>query len=148
MILLIDLPLGSRWESTRALQPKYHELSYNFGGGLEYLEVVSRQPELQWEAFPRAEDREADDRGVLSRITDITYDLKIWRADENDLLVKLVYTRKGLPAPSHKIETPLWSWTTYFWNVRLRFKMDGYTRVSHWALSDGKFQILPCSWEN
>jgi len=147
MFLLAELPLGSRWEDTRALRPKYPELSYNFGGGLKYLEVASLQPELQWEAFPRPEDREADDTGVLSRITDGTYDLKIWKADVNDLPGKLVYARKGLTASSHKIETPLLPLTNYFWNIRLRFKMDGYTRVSHWALSDGKFQILPCSWE-
>ena len=147
MFLLADLPLGSKWEGTRGLRPMYPELSYDFEGDLKYLEVVSRQPELQWEAFPRPEDREADDTGVLSRITDITYDLKIWKA-YFDLPGELVYTRKGLSAPSHKTETPLSPMTTYFWNIRLRFKMDGYTRVSHWALSDGKFQILPCLWEN
>ena len=135
VFLLIDLPLGSRREGTRGLQPKYPELSYNFEGDLKYVEVDSLQPELQWETFPRPEDRQSDDTGVLSRITDATYDLKIWKADENGFPVELVYTRKELPCPSHRIETPLPPSTKYLWSIRLRFKMDGHSRVSHWALS-------------
>jgi len=135
VFLLMDLHLGSRQEGTRGLRPKYPELRYNFGGDLEYVEVDSVQPKLKWEAFTRPEDREADDTGALSRITDGTYDLKIWKADENDFPVELVYTRKGLPCPSHRIETPLPPSTKYLWSIRLRFKMDGHSRVSHWALS-------------
>jgi len=136
VFLLTDLPLGPRREGTHGLQPKYPELRYNFWStSLEFVEVDSVQPELQWEAFPRAENREADDTGVLSRISDVSYDLKIWKADENDLPGELVYTRRGLPGPSHRIETSLPPSTKYFWSIRLRSKMDSHFRVSHWALS-------------
>lgn len=40
VFLLTDLPLGSRWEGTCALRPKYPELSYHLEKGLECLEVA------------------------------------------------------------------------------------------------------------
>ncbi len=52
--------------------------------------VDSLQPTLRWEAFPRPEDREADREGLLSRISDVTYDLKIWKAPAGDPGMRLL----------------------------------------------------------
>lgn len=109
------------------LRPEYPEVHWSF------VEVDSLQPTLRWESFPRPQDREANREGLLSRIRNVTYDLKIWRV-ENDYPVELIYTRQGLPEPSHRIEAPLAPCTKYFWTIRARFTLDGHTRVTEWGV--------------
>jgi hypothetical protein len=94
------------------------------------------EPTFRWEAFPTKRDlrsQKPEIRDALSRITNVTYDLKIFRA-ENDYPAELIYSRQGLPEPRHKIETPLETCTKYFWSVRARFKLDNKIRVTGWSV--------------
>ena len=106
-------------------------------GGMYFGEVAldSLQPALEWEAFPGLGFPEVDTEGVLSRIRRVSYDLRVWRADNNDLPDDLVYLRHALPTPQHKLEEPLEPSTKYFWTVRARFELDGQTRVTPWAVN-------------
>lgn len=99
----------------------------------QFVKVESLQPTLRWEPFPNAKDQEADHEHVLSRIRNVTYDMEIFRAGEEDHPVELVYVRVGLPEPSHTVEDPLQPSAKYFWTVRARFELDGLTRVSPWG---------------
>ena len=109
------------------LRPEYPELRL-----IAFVEVDSVQPTLRWEAYPRPQDRGADREGVLARIRNVTYDLKIWRA-EKETPGEVVYTRQGLPEPWHRLERPLEPATKYFWTVRARFELDGDPRVIEWG---------------
>lgn len=99
---------------------------------IAFVEVDSLQPTLRWEAYPRPRDRGQDKEGVLARIRNVTYDVKIWRA-ENATPGEVVYTRQALPEPWHRLERPLEPSTKYFWTVRARFELDGDPRVIEWG---------------
>ncbi|MCX5718489.1 MAG: hypothetical protein NT055_00745 [Nitrospirae bacterium] len=94
--------------------------------------VDSLQPVLRWEAFPSEGMRANAEQ--ISKIRDITYDLNIWLS-ENDYPSSLIYSRRGLPEPRHKMEEPLLPCTEYFWTVRARFFVDGKERISEWGIS-------------
>lgn len=102
-----------------------------------FVRVESLQPTLRWEAFPRQQDREADNEGLLSRIGTVTYELKIWRSSDGykPTPSDLVYSRQGLVQPSHRIDQPLQPKTKYHWSVRACFELDGQPRVTEWGLS-------------
>ena len=90
--------------------------------------VGSLQPTFRWESFPRPHGHEADKAVPQGRISNVTYDIKIWRPP-----AELVYAREGLPEPSHTIEEPLAPRTFYYWTVRARFELDGHPRVTDWG---------------
>lgn len=124
---------------TYGLRPVYPE-NRNRGGlfdGYEsvFLKVDSLQPTLRWEPFPRSHDIRRDHQNLLSRIRDVTYDLKIWNSTY-EFPDRVIYTRQGLLEPFHKIEQPLEPCAKYFWTVRARFKIDGETRVTEWGISE------------
>lgn len=96
-------------------------------------EVASSRPMLRWETFPRPEDLKADKKGLLQRAEKVTYDVRIWRLEDNRP-VERVYARDGLPKPAHKVGTPLEPSTKYLWTVRARFELDGQPRVSEWGV--------------
>lgn len=118
---------------TLGLRPEYPE-NRTSGTQILFVDVDSLQPTFRWESFPRPHDFKADTQGMLSRIKNITYALKIWRI-ENGLPSEVIYSRFGLPMPSHKIEIPLETCAKYFWTVRARFELDGQTRVTEWGIS-------------
>ena len=131
--------------SLRGLEPEYPPARWAFWAGRPaYTDVDSLQPTLRWQSFPRQEDLDADPEGVLSRVSAVSYDLKIWKAMEGYPIRRiqreksadpgeLVYSRTGLPDPSHRVETPLEPSTRYFWTVRARFKTNGHSRVTEWG---------------
>lgn len=57
----------------------------------------SLTPTFAWEAFPRVEDQEADSSGILKRITDITYDLRVWKGHAG-FPDEMVYEQRRLNA--------------------------------------------------
>lgn len=119
----------------------------SFSGPNTFSKVDSLQPTLRWEAFPRLQDREANPEGVLSRISNVTYELKIWRVKANNDFFKfgpyvssdnvsdLVYERRGLTEPYHKVEHPLEPSTYYFWTIRARFELDGQPGIIQWGIT-------------
>lgn len=92
----------------------------------------SLQPTLRWEAFPRPEDLKADKAGRLAAVRNPTYELRIWRAEDN-LPAELVYARSGLPEPVHTLEIVLAPDTRYLWTIRARFQLNGEPRVTEWS---------------
>jgi len=115
------------------LRPEYPSAMLDFiEPKVAFVEVDSLQPTLRWEPFPDAETRKGDRDGTLSRIRDVTYDLKILPAERN-YPAHVVYARSGLAEASHKMETPLLPEAKYFWTVRARFTLDGATRVTPWS---------------
>ncbi|HZP93388.1 MAG TPA: hypothetical protein VFB20_10970 [Burkholderiales bacterium] len=102
---------------------------------LRFGTVDSLRPTLRWSAFPRDLDREKLDPGLLNKIRDVTYDLKIWEAEGCER-GRLVYERTGLPAPEHRLETALEPGQRYFWSFRARFTVDGRPMAMRWAFYD------------
>lgn len=114
------------------LRPHYPEPS------LKFVEVDSLQPILSWEAFPRPIDLAVDKEGMRRRVSNVTYDLRIWRADEEsprEYPAEIVYERRGLREPWHTIEQPLQPSSMYFWSIRARFELDGQPRVTQWGVT-------------
>jgi hypothetical protein len=100
-------------------------------------------------------DLQADKTGALGRIQNVTYDLRIWRAEGSIPGVcrpwlpaygsdaaggpcvypaQLVYARAGLPNPFHTVESSLSPSTIHLWAVRARFQLDGQPRVTEWSV--------------
>ncbi len=141
-LLIVVLLSGCARDLAVGLEPQTPGRHYTWDP-TSTLFVDSLQPTLRWEAFPRPEDREADREGLLSRISDVTYDLKIWKAPAGDpgwralrgVVIHLddAYTRQGLPHPWHELEIPLEPCTKYFWTIRAKFRLDGDLRVIQWA---------------
>lgn len=101
-----------------------------------FSKIDTIEPTFRWATFPHKKDLESGEpevRDALGRITDVTYDLKIFRS-ENDYPAELIYSKQGLPEPFHTIDTPLETCMKYFWSVRARFKLGNKTRVTGWSV--------------
>jgi hypothetical protein len=100
--------------------------------------VESLTPRLVWESFPRREDAAEDAANVLAHVSDVRYDLRIWKGEHGGP-GDVVYERTGLVlaardgAVEHAVEAPLSADGSYLWSVRARFKLDGKERVTRWA---------------
>lgn len=132
------------------LGPVYPTLDFcffciNAMGNLEFVEVDSVQPTLQWESFPR-------DHGLIDtdcqhqQITDVRYELRVFNtiappSGPLGMLIpsKQVYSARNISEPYHKIKNKLDICSYYFWTVRARFKLDGRFRVTEWA---GAFNVI------
>jgi hypothetical protein len=125
IIVAVSLASCSPTFATFGLKPLYPENKV-------HASVDSLQPVLRWEPFPSEGMRATAEQ--ISKIRDITYDLNIWLS-ENDYPFSLIYTRRGLPEPRHKVEESLLPCAKYFWTVRARFLIDGKERVSEWGIS-------------
>lgn len=113
------------------MPPDDHGIAYNKWKGIRFVKVDSLQPVLQWKSFPTAKDMKPDKTGELSRVSNVTYELKISRAQDSSQ-GEVVYSRTGLSDSSHKVERPLPPLTRYFWSVRVRFKLDDEYRETGW----------------
>ena len=91
---------------------------------------------LSWNSFP-TEDYEP----LRGRITDVTYELRIWKGyaplRDHRAPETLVYSRSGLSHPLHDVEDALSTHSAYVWSVRARFKLDGRPRATPWATERG-----------
>jgi hypothetical protein len=101
---------------------------------VQFAHVDGLQPTLRWESFPRPRDRIAKNDAIISRIRDVTYDLKIWEA-LGGYRKRLVCDRSGLPAPEYTLEQPLEPDRDYYWSFRARYHMDGEPQATRWAFS-------------
>ena len=123
-------------------------VTWRFGGkDFATVEVESLQPTFQWGVFTLLGEEEADERGLLGDIRHVTYDLKVWRTDTNNLPGDLIYLREEIPTAIHTIEQPLEPATTYFWTVRARFNLDGHTRVTPWAVTRYRKGYAPSTFD-
>ena len=137
MFLLYLFKVDSMWSGAsyctlNALSPKHYPRM--FSSRKKPLEVDTLQPTLKWEAFPREKDKEADARRVLEKLSDVSYELKVYKG-RNGAPDELVYKRQGLRTPEHTLEIELEASTPYFWTVRAHFILDGRHQVSKWSYS-------------
>lgn len=110
--------------------------------------VDSLRPALEWEVFPRESDAT-----IRDRISNVTYDLRIWRAlpasDPVDVvIVDLAYARDGLTSAQHRLDEPLLPSTRYVWTIRARYEIDGMPRATPWSspLPKARLPIEPNPW--
>lgn len=149
MFLLYETKIDSIWSLAPhcMLEPLYppQEDFGLFPAQLIFSEIDTLQPTLEWETFPRDEDRKADSVGILGRINEVAYELKVWKGKDG-APEELLYRRSGLPVPEHTIEVPLQPGTEYFWAVRAHFKFDGQERLTKWSCSriPGNANRDPC----
>lgn len=117
-----------------------------------FVEIDSLQPTFKWEPFhpvkwepfrPR-KDQAPDAPSAVSKPTDLTYELKIWRVKQgypvrwrqgtqNVNPGELFYARQELRDTVHRVEQPLEPSTMYFWSVRAHFSMEGQPGTTEWA---------------
>ncbi len=142
--------------------PKTPSMKFSNPHLLSTPEIDTRQPLFRWEAFPREWDRKADKTGMLSKVTDITYDLRIWKAQDG-YPQEIAYEKTGfspvkttieeqvidtsqptggtkyktvtVAAAEYTLEQQLEPSTVYFWSIRARYKYDGRLRITKWAYS-------------
>lgn len=136
--LLYQFHVASMWEKSKTcvlqpIYPEYKGIGF-FGSGLRYPEIDSLRPTLEWEPFPREKDINGDENGMLNRIDEITYDLKIWK-EQDFVQNEPLYTRQGIGSPKHKIEIILEQSKKYYWTFRARLRLDDQYRVTKWAHS-------------
>ena len=94
--------------------------------------IATRMPTLDWEAFPRVIDQHTRYAPLLNTVSNIRYDLRIWKVI-SDTPPQLVYERRALTVPTHTLDQPLESGTRYFWSIRARFDVNGKTRATRWG---------------
>lgn len=117
------------------LRPYFPDVTVGtYTDSLAFAEAGSLQPLLRWEAFPRPSDLRNDGQGVFAGARDVTYELRIWKVGDN-VAMKMVYERKGIPVPRHRVEDRLAPDSQYFWSVRARFRAGEETRVIPWSFS-------------
>lgn len=119
------LDYTSLWDSIRRYEPGMH---------IRYTPVDSLQPVLRWEPFPRPRDLKPANAAVLARISDITYDLKIWETSAG-YPARLVDDVSGLADAQYRPVLPLKPATQYFWTFRAKYRFDGQVQVTRWAFS-------------
>jgi hypothetical protein len=91
------------------------------GSALHFSRVDSLRPTLRWSALPPQAESGPP-----------TYELRIWRV-EDCVRAELVYQRRGLALPEHRLEEALAPSQRYFWTLRARFMADGRPAASPWA---------------
>jgi hypothetical protein len=101
----------------------------------ESTRVDLKAPVLRWESFPRTRDEAVFGPGARQRISDVTYDLRLWRETTSAADLTQGATdppvATGLREPRYaigKLEPG-----RYHWTVRTRFRLDGQPRVSQWT---------------
>jgi len=101
---------------------------------LIFAEAGSLQPFLRWETFPRPSDLRDDRQGMIAGAQCVTYELRIWRVEDPGTM-RMVYERRGISAPRHRVEDQLDPDSRYFWSVRAKFRVGDQTRVIPWGFS-------------
>jgi hypothetical protein len=148
LFLIHDFHLDSIWSTDmycmlKPVNPPLTTLGF-FSRERITPKLVSRRPTFQWEAFPRDKDLRSDSKGLLSHISDISYDLIVWKTRDN-IPTELVYDKRGLVLTErtlreeriveYTIDKALESSTEHYWSVRARFMLDGKPRITRWSYS-------------
>lgn len=131
LLTLYALLAGCATEaSVHGLKPEYPRVRHNFfTESIAFVEVDSLQPTLKWESFTFTNPQGHE-------TSNVTYDLKIWRAGGKEQPVEHIYEQKGLSVAFHKVGNPLQPSTKYLWTVRARFEIDGRLRVTEWGRTE------------
>jgi len=95
--------------------------------------VDTLQPTLVWNVFT-IPDETADAAKGMARATMLGYEICIWRRHQPKQMTPqgCDYRHRGGPETSHTVEAPLLPGMRYFWNVRMRFKVDNDAYLTGW----------------
>jgi hypothetical protein len=122
-------------EPVVGLIPKYPPVkvkSFSLFG--EFVEVDSLRPTFRWQPLLPSAIAPSEEIAITEAIENITYELRIWRTAAGELS-KLVYERRDLKSPCHRLETSLSPDTRYYWSVRAHFKLNGRPCLTQWSLA-------------
>ena len=118
--------------------------------------VPSLTPVLAWQAFEAPQDA-AEGPEPRGAVTDIAYDLRIWRSigggpgelvyDRTALVLAIQPTPepaedgspgRGVRRVGHRVEATLLGDTEYLWAVRARFRLGGEVRATRWSMNQAQ----------
>jgi hypothetical protein len=124
---------GLAWRlPPREFCPTIFDFDMNHKEWNRFPEIATRTPTLEWEPFPRVIDQHPRYAALLNAVSNIRYDLRIWKV-ASDNPPQLVYERRTLTDPKHRLDQPLESGTHYFWSIRARFDVNGQTHSTRWG---------------
>lgn len=90
-------------------------------------------PELAWEPLAPPDDATEEELKLFSKITDITYDVRVWTVlKKADMPDELVYSKSGIRETRHVVKTPL-KRGLYVWSVMARFNLSGVESATDWS---------------
>lgn len=125
------------WFSPRSPQQDAHNLFsriyFHPHDPVAYGMTDSLQPTFKWDPLPRPEDQTPQNAGIIAKISDVRYDIRIWEALD-DRRGPLEAEGVDLPAPTYTPDTPLKPNTKYFWSFRAHYRLGGAPLRTGWAI--------------
>lgn len=94
--------------------------------------IDAADPVLRWQAFPRPEDQKAFGPDMPTRITRITYELRLWTPSKARDWSDAPTTVRGLTKPEYRLNGLEYG-QTYRWAARACFDLDKKPRVTQWT---------------
>jgi len=113
------------------LQPPPHE--YWYAGSAVASPALTLEPTLRWRDFPGEKVLSADFQAKLHRLSELRYDLRVYRMDADRNKVRVILERNNIAANEYQITQPLAPNTLYAWSVRARFALDTGERTTRWS---------------
>jgi hypothetical protein len=114
-----------------ALLPPVHQ--YWYAGSAVASLATTLEPTLQWRDFPGEKVLSADFQAKLRQLSDLRYDLRVYRLDGERNTARTIIERNNIAANEYRITQPLAPNTQYAWTVRARFALDTGERTTRWS---------------
>ena len=113
------------------LQPPAHQ--YWYAGSAVASLATSLEPTFRWKDFPGEKVLDADFQAKLRQLSDLRYDLRVYRLDDQGNTARTILERNNIAANQYQITQPLAPDTPYAWSVRARFALDTGERTTRWS---------------
>jgi hypothetical protein len=96
-------------------------------------EARSLEPRFRWQDFPSTRVLQADFQGKLAGLSDLRYDLRVFRLERERSHARLVLEKNNIEATEFLVTQPLLPGAEYAWSVRARFELDTGERTTRWS---------------
>jgi hypothetical protein len=113
------------------LYPQAHQ--YWESGSAVASPVSSLEPTFRWRDFPGENVLKADFQRMLGRLSELRYDLRLYRLENERRKARTILEKNNIPATEFKTTQPLAPGTEYVWSVRARFVLDAGERTTRWS---------------
>jgi hypothetical protein len=113
------------------LYPQTHQ--YRESGPAIPSAVSSLEPTFRWRSFPGEKVLKADFQRKLEGLSDLRYDLRIYRIENERTRARTILEKNNIPAAEFETTQPLAPGTEYIWSVRARFVLDTGERTTRWS---------------
>jgi hypothetical protein len=113
------------------LQPPAHQ--YWYAGSAVASLATTLEPMFRWKDFPGKKVLDADFQAKLRQLSDLRYDLRVYRLDDERNTARTILERNNITANQYQITQPLAPDTQYAWSVRARFALDTGERTTRWS---------------